>query len=111
MELFRIFRGKLLCLLFNTSNSPVVLKRGEHYATIEFNKILGQSLPEDSYKGKYQDKLDIIHYLPSNTLRGAVSELKEELERVKSESHNLNTIIMGVMSVLLAIVAIILTLR
>lgn len=102
------FKGKLLCLLFNTSNSPVILKRQQHYATIEFNKLVEVSSP---YRGKYQNKLEIIHYLPSNTLKGAVSELKEELERVKSESQRLNTTIMGVISVLLAIIAILLTLR
>jgi len=102
------FKGKLFCLLFNTSNSPVVLKRRQHHATIEFTKLLE---PTCAYEGKYQGKIGIIHYLPSNTLKGAVSELKEELEKVKSESQKLNTTVLGVISVLLAIVAILLTLR
>lgn len=102
------FKGKLFCLLFNTSNSPVVLKRRQHHATIEFTKLLE---PTCAYEGKYQGKIGIIHYLPSNTLKGAVSELKEELEKVKSESQKLNTTVLGVISVLLAIIAILLTLR
>ena len=47
------FRGTLFCLLFNTSNRAVHLKRGKHYATIEFNKLIGYSEP---YEGKYQGK-------------------------------------------------------
>ena len=34
------FNGTLFCLLFNTSNQAVHLKRGMHYATIEFNKVV-----------------------------------------------------------------------
>ena len=51
------FRGTLFCLLFNTSNRAVHLKRGKHYATIEFNKLIGYAEP---YEGKYQGKERII---------------------------------------------------
>lgn len=102
------FKGKLFCLLFNTSNAPVILKRGQHYATLEFHKLIEPTIP---YRGKYQNKLEIINYLPSNTLQGAVSELRKELEKVKSESRNLQTIILGTIGVLLTIVALLLALR
>jgi deoxycytidine triphosphate deaminase len=102
------FKGKLFCLLFNTSNSPVVLKRREHHATIEFNKLLEPAPP---YSGKYQGKDEIIYYLPSNTLKGAINELKEELEAVKSESRKVNANALGVISVFLAILGVLLTLR
>jgi deoxycytidine triphosphate deaminase len=102
------FRGKLFCLLFNTSNAPVILKRGEHHATIEFNKLLEPARP---YEGKYQGKKEIINYLPSNTLRGAINELKEELEGVKSESRRINANVLGIVSVFLAILGVLLTLR
>ena len=102
------FKGKLFCLLFNTSNSPVVLKRREHHATIEFNKLLEPAPP---YSGKYQGKDEIINYLPSNTLKGAINELKEELEEVKSESRRVNANALGIISVFLAILAVLLTLR
>ncbi len=97
------FRGKLFCLLFNTSNSPVVLKRGEHYATIEFNKLIE---PTIGYSGSYQAKSSIINYLPSNTLRGGVNELKKEIEKLKNESIKIQTMILGIISLLLAILAI-----
>jgi deoxycytidine triphosphate deaminase len=102
------FNGKLFCLLFNTSNSPVVLKRREHHATIEFNKLLEPAPP---YSGKYQGKDEIIYYLPSNTLKGAINELKEELESVKSESRKVNANALGIISVFLAILGVLLTLR
>lgn len=102
------FKGKLFCLLFNTSNSPVVLKRREHHATIEFTKLLEPAPP---YSGKYQGKDEIINYLPSNTLKGAINELKEELEEVKSESRRVNANALGIISVFLAILAVLLTLR
>jgi len=101
------FKGKLFCLLFNTSNSPVILKRNQHYATLEFHKLLEPTTP---YQGRYQSKLGIINYLPSNTLMGAVSELKEELEKVRSESRRLQTIVLGIVSALLTIVALLIAL-
>jgi len=99
------FRGKLFCLLFNTSNAPVVLKRGQHYATIEFHKLIEPTSP---YKGKYQNKRKIISYLPSNTLQGGVSELRKELEKVRDESRNLQTIVLGTIGALLTNVALLL---
>lgn len=102
------FKGKLFCLLFNTSNSPVVLKRREHHATIEFNKLVEPAPP---YAGRYQGKDAIINYLPSNTLKGAINELKEELEQVKSESRKINANALGIVSVFLAILGVLLTLR
>lgn len=101
------FRGRLFCLLFNTSNAPVFLKRGQHYATFEFNKLIEPTTP---YTGKYQDKDKIIYYLPSNTMRGAINELKKELEKVRGESRNLQAIFLMVISLILAIIAIILAL-
>lgn len=97
------FEGKLFCLLFNTSNSPVVLKRGQHYSTIEFNKLIA---PTDGYEGIYQSKIGIINYLPTNTLQGGVNELKKEIEKLKSESTKLQTMILGIISLLLALIAI-----
>lgn len=76
------FRGTLFCLLFNTSNRAVHLKRGKHYATIEFNKLIGYAEP---YEGKYQGKERIIEYIPENALHGAINELKKEVEHLKNE--------------------------
>lgn len=102
------FRGRLFCLLFNTSNAPVFLKRGQHYATLEFNKLIEPTSP---YDGKYQDKYEIIYYLPSNTMRGAINELKKELEGVRREGRNLQAMFLGVISLILAIIAILLVIK
>lgn len=93
------FRGKLFCLLFNTSNKPVVLKKQQKYATIEFNKLIFHT---DKYSGKYQDEHKIINYLPSNVMQGAVSELKKELDELKNETKNLHTYFMAVIAIILA---------
>jgi deoxycytidine triphosphate deaminase len=102
------FRGRLFCLLFNTSNASVFLKRGQHYATFEFHKLIEPTTP---YLGKYQGKEKIVYYLPSNTMRGAINELKKELETFRRESRNLQAIFLGVISLILAIIAILLVIR
>jgi deoxycytidine triphosphate deaminase len=76
------FRGGLFCLLFNTSNDVVHLKRGQHYATIEFNKLLE---PTIGYEGRYQDKDKIMDYLPKKASRSPISELKKDIRDLKSE--------------------------
>lgn len=102
------FKGQLFCLLFNTSNSPVVLKRRQHYATVEFHKLLEPTYP---YKGRFLDKIGIIHYLPENTMRGAIHELKKEVEQLRAESQKLQSTFLGIISLILAVIAILLASR
>ena len=102
------FRGTLFCLLFNTSNRAVHLKRGKHYATIEFNKLIGYSEP---YEGKYQGKEKIIEYIPENALHGAINELKKEIENLKNESRILQNIYLGVVALMFAIISILLVIN
>lgn len=102
------FRGTLFCLLFNTSNRAVHIKRGKHYATIEFNKLLGYA---DPYTGKYQGREDIIEYIPENALQGAINELKKEVELLKTESRNMQNIYLGVVALMLAIISILLVVK
>jgi deoxycytidine triphosphate deaminase len=102
------FRGRLFCLLFNTSSSPVLLKRGQHYATLEFHKLVE---PTYVYRGKNQGQLDMIHYLPSNATRGAINELKKELEQVREESRKLRDITWAILSLILAMMAVWVSLR
>lgn len=101
------FQGPLFCLLFNTSSSPVVLKRGQHYATLEFKKLLE---PTHIYQGPYQEKT-LIHYLPASASRGAINVLKKELEQVRSQSQLVQNIALGVMSIILALVAMLVATR
>ena len=102
------FRGTLFCLLFNTSNRAVHLKRGKHYATIEFNKLIGYAEP---YEGKYQGKERIIEYIPENALHGAINELKKEVEHLKNESRIMQNIYLGVVALMFAIISILLVLK
>ncbi len=102
------FRGTLFCLLFNTSNRAVHLKRGKHYATIEFNKLVGYAEP---YEGKYQGKEHIIEYIPANALHGAINELKKEVEHLKKESRIMQNIYLGVVALMFAIISILLVLK
>ena len=75
------FSGRLFCLLFNTSNDTVNLKRGEHYATLEFVKLVEPTTP---YSGKYQGKDDIIDYLPKPSKPSVIIKIKEDVESLKS---------------------------
>lgn len=99
------FRGTLFCLLFNTSNRPVHIKRRQHYATIEFNKLLDFAEP---YAGKYQDRRNIIDYIPANALYGAINELKKEIEELKKESHLMQNIYLGSVALMFTIISLLL---
>ena len=96
------FRGPLFCLLFNTSSSPVLLKRRQHYATIEFHKTLW---PTERYGGPYQAKT-LIDYLPSNAARGAINELKRDLEKMRREAKNMQATMWGILALILAMIAV-----
>lgn len=102
------FRGTLFCLLFNTSNRAVHLKRGKHYATIEFNKLIEPAKP---YEGKYQETENIIEYIPANVLQGAINELKKEIEKLKNESKLMQGIYLCVVGLMFVIISILLVLR
>ena len=102
------FRGKLFCLLFNTSNKVVYLKRHTHFATMEFNKLIEPTTP---YSGKYADEDSIVPYLPTNVMQGAINELKKEIENLKTENQKMQGIYLSVLALFLAIVSIFLTLK
>lgn len=101
------FSGPLFCLLFNTSNSPVLLKRRCHYATIEFHKLIE---PTFGYKGEHSNK-GLLHYLPSNATQGAINKLKQEIEQVRQDSRRFQDIVFTVVAIILAIVAIIVSMK
>ena len=102
------FRGKLFCLLFNTSNKVVYLKRHTHFVTMDFNKLVEPTTP---YAGKYADEDSIVPYLPTNVMQGAINELKKEIENLKIENQKMQSIYLSVLALFLAIVSIIFTLR
>lgn len=102
------FRGKLFCLLFNTSNKVVYLKRNMHYATIEFNKLVE---PTTAYVGKYANEDSIVPYLPTNIMQGAINELKKEIEHLKIENQKMQSIYLSVLALFLAIISIFLVFK
>ena len=95
------FRGPLFCLLFNVSSAPVMLKRRQHYATLELHKLIE---PTCEYGGQYLGKR-LIEYLPSNAARGAINELKRELEETRSEALRLHSVLWAVLSLIMALFA------
>lgn len=97
------FNGKLFCLLFNTSNKTVYLKREDPLTTIEFNKLCE---PTTTYAGKYADEECMEKYLPPNILQGALNELKKEVEGLKKESSEMQKLYLSVLTILLAIISI-----
>jgi len=67
--------------LFNTSNEEVQLKRGQHYATVEFLKLIE---PTISYAGQYQGKDKITEYLTRSVEASAIGELRKDVKSLKS---------------------------
>lgn len=96
------FRGGLWCLLFNTSNDTIQLKRGQHYATIEFSKLV---YPTPPYEGRYQYKEKIEYYLPRSASRSPITELKKDIKDLKSEKWlvKILPIVLASVSIVIAI--------
>ncbi len=96
------FEGGLFCFLFNTSNEKVQLKRGEHFTTIEFLKLIEPTIP---YKGKYQNRVSIAAYLPKMVEASAINELIDDVEDLKKEKWwiKILPLVLSAISVVLAI--------
>jgi len=78
------FSGILFCLLFNTSNEKIELRKGEHYATIEFSKLICYT--DKPYRGKYQKKEKLFEYLPQTAKISVISQIIEDISKLKKES-------------------------
>lgn len=102
------FCGKLFCLLFNTSNKPIYLKRGEHFVTLEFCKLLEVTEP---YHGKYNYKTSIVPYIPANALHGAINELKQDLDAIKKENSMMQSMFLGILTLIITLIALLVTIR
>lgn len=63
------------------------------------------------YKGKYQGKKDIINYIPTNVMYGAINELKKEIEELKTESRSMQTLYMGVIAIIVAALSVLMVFR
>jgi len=104
------FQGGLWCLLFNTSNDIVQLKRGWHYATIEFSKLVHPTHP---YEGQYQYKEKISDYLSRSASRSPISGLKKDIEDLKSEKWwiKILPLVLAIIAIIVAIVVAVLSLK
>ncbi len=100
------FHGRMFCLLFNTANNKVQLKHGEHYATIEFVKLVEPTVP---YMGKYQNKLKMKDYLPEMVEASAINKLIEDVENLKKEKWwiKILPLVVSILALILAIAALI----
>jgi len=70
------YRGGLLCMLFNGSDVNVGLRRGEHFATIEF---LVTNRVTKGYKGKHQSQQTLVNFMPSTTEVGPGGTILDRL--------------------------------
>lgn len=77
------YSGKLFCLLFNTSNNIVELKKDNHYASIEFSKLIEPT--DKPYVGKYQEKEKIFLFLPELAKYSVTSDLKKQISALQKE--------------------------
>lgn len=98
------FHGGLFCLLFNTANNRVQLKHGEHYATIEFVKLVEPTVP---YMGKYQNKLKMGDYLPEIVEASAINKLMEDVENLKKEKWwiKILPLVVSILALILVVIA------
>ena len=103
------FRGKLFCLLFNTSSEKVQLKLGQHFTTIEFDKLIEPTVP---YKGTYQNKLQLKDYLPEIVKESAINKIITDIEELKKEKLLLKILplVLSSFAILLSIIVVLLKL-
>jgi len=78
------YSGPLFCLLFNTSNEKIELKKGQHYATIEFSKMIYHT--DKPYNGRYQNKEKIFEYLPETAKYSVISQVRDDISKLQKES-------------------------
>jgi guanylate kinase/deoxycytidine triphosphate deaminase len=100
------FQGRLFCLVFNTSSSLILLKRRQHYATLEFHQLLE---PTYRYQGARGGQ-HLIDYLPTNASLGAISKLREELDAVRATTDRFHNLVLGFLAILVAFLAFVLSL-
>lgn len=84
------YEGALFCTLFNGRDAHAELKRGDHFATIEFCT-LGNRV--DGYIGQHQAKKKLNDFLPEGTgtgpggnIIGRIGELEDQLGKVRTST-------------------------
>jgi len=72
--------GKICSLLFNASDRPVSLKKGDHYATLEFSST---SYITEGYKEQHQGQEKIAEHMEANTFKGPGSNILSRLKKLE----------------------------
>lgn len=97
------YRGKTVALLHNLSTTDVEISIGDHVLNMVF-ETLSIPVPFDHlYKGKYQE-LDSLEKYCKVVRKGAVYEIKHELDKQKKHLYNFFPTILTVLSVIIALV-------
>ena len=79
------YKGALFCMLYNGSDEPVGIIRGQHFATIEF---LTTTIVSAGYKEHYQGKAKLSDFIPANA---AVAKGGQILERMLDIEKSMRT--------------------
>ena len=74
------YSGRLFCLLYNLTDSPVVLTYNKRFATIEFETT---NQPADIYKGSYQNANSIADVAKDILPKSGLKELSDNFEDMK----------------------------
>ncbi|MGB7788953.1 hypothetical protein, partial [Methanoregula sp.] len=78
--------GALLCILFNSSNKDISLRRGDKFASIEFIKLIEPTIP---YSGHYQNKTVLWDYIKEKSSPGVIFDLRREIKSLEREIDTL----------------------
>ena len=100
------FSGALLCTLFNASNTEISFGREDHYATIEFIKLIEPTFP---YKGQYQNKEAFWQYIKEKSSPGLYAEIKklqEDINMLKQEKWYIKNLplVLAVLAIIIAVI-------
>jgi len=74
------FCGGLLCMLFNGSDANVGIRRGEHFATIEFSVTTKVT---EGYSDQYQNKADLVEYMQPTIEVSSGGTITEQLAELR----------------------------
>lgn len=74
------YRGALFCLLYNSSDREVPIRRGEHFATLEF---ASTARVTSGYKSQYQLKQKLTDFMAGDSVISPGSRLLDRIEETK----------------------------
>jgi hypothetical protein len=72
------YRGALFCMLYNGSDQPVGIMRGQHFSTVEFITTCGNG---PGYQGKYQGMMSLSDFMPASAAVSKGGQILEKTEK------------------------------